>query len=1194
MKKIFREYGYFCRVPKLDLKMRLTFLLLFTVLLSLHANDSYAQKARISLDLENVTLKEAIDRIETTSEFKFIYRSNEIDLNHTISIHASKERIDTILNSLFKGTQIDFEVRDTQVLLRANKKGSNPVKMPHPVVSGQTIITVSGMITDEKGVPLTGVYVTTVDDKLGTVSDFEGKYRIQVPEETTGLKFHYIGFEEQIIELSQYPNLSNVVITLKEEVSKLDEVVVTGYQTIAKERSAGSFGQVGPEQLQTRPASINLLERLEGTVAGLDYNNGIITIRGRSTINLGYTPLVVVDGFPVSNPYNVNVNPEDVESVNILKDASAASIWGARASNGVIVITTKKGKANQKLKIDVSTFTSITEKIDYSDMDWMNTSDQIDLEKEYIDKGWNLNYSTPLNFNYSVTLLDEAQMYLDGLAPNGDQWTNAEYTKFVNDLRGRNAAEQWEKHLLRSPILNTYNLAISSGSEHNTTYASLMYNEQKGAAIGNANNQLIFNMRDTYRFNDKIEFYAGLTGIAQKTLFNGINPSSLQNESAYNELVDEYGQRIQYYKAWHPWASEEREALTGISHSYNALDYIEHNDNTEESLYLRAQLGLTAEVFKDLKFSTSFQYEKGYNNTDEFQSMDHYDQRIRVANMYVDDPATAAVENQFMVPKGTRYEYIRRKSNSWVFRNTLTWDKHWGKHEFNVFGGLEMRKITSEYLTDRKYGFNKQTLTSVPVNELAFEGGMLSNWNGSRFYDYGFDFANGDQRELSGFANASYDFDNRYAINGSFRIDQKNLFGSDPDFRYKPLWSAGVAWNAENEDFLSGVNWINRLRVRATLGVNGNASSNLSPYARATNFLRQWGGTLLDMMILTQPANDKLKWEETRTTNLGIDFDLFGSRLGGTIEYYNRQSDDLIARRSLDITNGFDSAEVNYASMVNRGVEFTLNTSILRAKDFDWRIQANIAYNHNEVTGIEDQIQTPNQIVENGSLAVGKPLNNLYSFNYAGLDNAGTILLENTDGTTKSWLDRVDSEEELIYHGTTIAPWFGGLSSTVTFKGFDLTVNTTYKFGYVLNHNYGRGYLGWSQRQRMNEIWNERWQEPGDELTTRVPKIAYQGVNPYNGLSESRTHSFNADYYYMYSQDNVIKGDFIRVRDLILGYTMPSEYLSSIFLSSLRISAQVRNPFLWVANDRGVDPEARYTMAYDNLKTFTFGLRATF
>ncbi|MGJ5643064.1 SusC/RagA family TonB-linked outer membrane protein [Formosa sp. S-31] len=1171
--------------------MKLTLLLFLTALFSLHANDNYAQKARISLELNNVTLKEAIDHIETTSDFKFIYRTNEINLNRKVSISASKEKIDTVLNTLLKETSITYIVRDTQILLKPKKQVSQTV----PPNSPQEDLLIAGTVKDVQGLPLSGVLISTVDSSTGVMSDIDGNYKIKVPQGTTALKFHYLGFEETIIDLTTYASLDNVIVTLKEDISELDEVVVTGYQTLAKERSAGSFGQVDAKQLQTRPSSVNILERLEGTVAGLDYNpsNGAITVRGRSTINLSYTPLVVVDGFPVSNPYELKVNPEDVESINILKDASAASIWGARASNGVIVIVTKKGKANQKLKVDVSAFTSIGQKVDYSKMDWMSTNDQIDLDMEYIDKNWNLNYSTALNYGYPVSLLDEAQMSVSGLAPNGDQWTNAEYNKFVNNLRKKNATVDWEKYLLRTPIQNTYNIAVSGGSEKNTTYASIMYNDNKTASIGNASNQFVLNMRDTYKFNETLEFNAALTGIAGKDILNGLDASDLENEKAYNELVDEYGQRIQYYKTWNPWASREREALTGISHTYNALDYIEHNDNSQESLYLRAQLGAQATLFKNLKFGSNFQYEKSSRNYDIYQTMNHYDQRIRVADVYAADPFSTSTDPTFLLPKGTRYAYSRYNREGYVFRNTLTYDKTWDKHDLNVFGGMEVRKITSEQIRDRKYGFNKQTLAYIPVNEAALEGGLYNKWNGFRYYDYGFDTTNDDQRELSGFANASYDYDKRYAVNASFRIDQKNLFGSDPDFRYKPLWSAGVAWNIENENFMEGVSWVNRLRLRATTGINGNASSFYSPYASANNYVRQWG-KLLDMLILTQAANDKLKWEETRTTNFGLDFDLFNSRLGGTIEYYNRQSNDLIATKALDMTNGFESADINYASMLNRGVEVTLNTTIIRTNDFNWNISANIAYNHNEVTDIEDQLQTANQIVENGILAVGKPIGNLYSFNYAGLDNGGNILLENTDGTTKSWKDGVAGEEELKYHGTTLAPWYGGLSSTVAFKGFDLTINATYKFGHVLNHNYGRGYDGWYYNKRMNKIWNNRWQQSGDEANTRIPKISYQGANPYNGETESRVNSWNGDYYYMYSQDNVIKADFFRVRDMILGYSMPEKFLTNTFLTNLRFSAQVRNPFLWVANDRGVDPEAMYTMAYDNLKTFTLGLRATF
>ena len=563
--------------------------------------------------------------------------------------------------------------------------------------------------------------------------------------------------------------------------------------------------------------------------------------------------------------------------------------------------------------------------------------------------------------------------------------------------------------------------------------------------------------------------------------------------------------------------------------------------------------------------------------------------------MYADPDVTDdnADELAYQIPLGTEYTYIRKNSYAWDFRNTLTWDKNWNKHKLNVFAGTEIRKTYFESFSDKEYGYDKQTTTSVPVNQADFKGGLRRNWNGDRFYDSFYSTYNTDDREISVFSNVGYEFDGRFSVTGSYRIDQKNLFGNDPDFRYKPLWSAGIGWNMSKESFMDNVDFVDRLRLRATYGLTGNASNEYSPYAQATNYVGSWGANLYNYLRLTQPANDQLKWEETTFINAAVDFAMFKNRLSGTIEFYSKDSQDLLGLRRTDVTNGFSEAWLNYASMTNKGFEVTLNGLIVKTNDFNWNASLNFSYNDNEVTGIEDQLQTPRTIIYDGKLAVGSDINNIYSYNYAGLDAGGNILLYNTDGTTKSWRDGVNEEEELIYQGKTVAPYYGGFSNTFTYKVFDLSVNLTYKFGYKFkNTSFGTGYNGYTGR--AHEVFLDRWKQPGDELSTRIPKVSYEGLNPYTGEFESHWDSSDGDHFWLHSQDNIHDASHIRVRDIILGFSMPKKYLDRTFIQNFRITGQVTNPFLWTANDLNLDPEAHRTMAYNNLETLTFGVRLTF
>jgi len=1174
---------------------------------------SFAQET-ISLDLKDQSILTVLNEIGKQTKYNFVFAHSIINDDLKITVKAENEDIINLLHRIFRGTGIAITVIEDQIILHAanndkekkssfrkknlttvNKSKEDSVAIHSKNQSDSVKKIIRGEISDILRIPLEGVQITADSLKFVRYSDHNGKFEIVVPEKTTHLSFSLDGYETQRIDISTNDYFH---VLLLDNSENLNEVVITGYQSISKERATGSFVKVDKKTLEMRPVN-NVIDKLEGFAAGVNYTNGKIEIRGVSSLFANKYPLYVVDGFPIEgrlisdNPLG-SLNPEDVESVTILKDASAASIWGVRASNGVIVITTKKGKRNQKLQINFSNYTAVTQKIDYSKMNWMSTSDQIDLELEYTDKNWN-NYPGILNRKKGISLLDEAYIYVNGLSPDGDIWSRNQYDKYIAELKTKSATEQWEKYLLQNPLEITYNLSILGGSENNSFRVSMVYNDNEEAAIGNSNNRTIFNIHDTYRFNDRIHFIANINFSMRNKDLNGISYTEAKNEKAYNELIDQFGQTIQYYKKWNRWVSQEREAINGIgSYSYNVLDEHRNTDKSSEELDVRARFGIKFKIGKDLNFDTNFQYQKGYYSFDEFNSMNFPDHRIKVWDMYTDpDWNDDKDELVYQIPLGTEYKFQRSEYYAWDFRNTLTWDKAWKKNIITLFGGTEIKKRYYEEFRDKKYGYNKQTTTHVPVNQADLIGGKLRDWNGVRFYDTFYSTLNTDDREVSVFSNIGYEFDKRFSVNGSFRIDQKNLFGNDPAFRYKPLWSAGIGWNINNEHFMDNVNFVERLRFRATYGLTGNASNRYSPYMQARNYLKSWGNNIYDYLELIQPANDKLKWEETTTLNIALDFDLFKNRLNGTIEYYHKNSQDLIGLKRLDVTNGFSKAWVNYASMINEGYEITLNGLIFYSKDFKWNSGLNLSYNNNKITKLEDQLQIPRNIVLFGKEEVGSSYNNLYSYNYAGLDSGGNILLYNTDGTTKSWREDVNDESELIYQGLKVAPYYGGFNNTFFYKAFDLSINTTFKFGHkFLNLSYGRSASGWTKRS--HKIFLSRWKKPGDELTTRIPKIAYDGLNPYSGEYESRWDSSDADHFWQFSQDNIHNAGFIRVRDIILGYTMPKKYLNKVFIQNFRITAQVTNPFLWVANDLGLDPEAHERMAYNNLKTFTFGIRLSF
>jgi len=1062
---------------------------------------------------------------------------------------------------------------------------------------------VTGKVLDENGLGMPGATVIVKGSTQGVVSDMNGDYSITV-DESAILTFSFVGYvtvEESVA------GRTVINVSLEPDATELDEVVVTGYQTLSRERVTGSFETMTADVIQQRPTN-NFVSRLDGLASGVNVTAGEVEIRGKSTILGVGTPLYVVDGFPLAGS-TLTVNPEDIESITILKDAAASSIWGVRASNGVIVVTTKKG-TRKGIKVDFSAYIEVGEEVDYSKRKWLSTADEVDLFQEYWEKGWYKSVKGEIGLNYPFSLQEEANIYLLGLAPDGVQWTKEEFDTYIAELKTKDLPGQWEEQMLQKSIRQTYNFSVSGGSENNSIYASMVYNNNQPVSQGNRNDRFVLNVRDEFRVKDRFVFHAGINASLRNNTKNGYGASTPETIDPYAELVDGSGVPIQYYTHLSSWSLKEREAIPGtFPYTFSYLDEMNNRDKTQQKTDIRTQFGMSIKIIEGLHFDSKFQYEIGSDNEDEFKTMDLPSQRFLVNDYYMPDTYDEdSVALGYQIPVGTLYNYDRNGYYAWDFRNTLTFDRSWNDHQITVFGGTETRKHVSEELSSRLYGYDAQTTNYIPVSEYDYRSGAVVGWNKNTYNSKELsDIWNDDIREVSFFGNAGYTFRSKYSITGSYRVDQKNLFGSDPRFRYKPLWSTGASWQISKEAFMQGIDFLNRMTLRVTYGLGGNANNDYSPYAQATPEIRAWGDKLFDLLKLEDPANEQLKWEETAVLNFGIDFSMFRNRFGGSIELYNKNSTDLLGDRPLDPTNGFTTATINYASMNNKGVDLVLRGDIIKMGEFIWDARLLFSYNKNVVTDVVNENIVPVWLAWDGALRVGQPLENLYSFDYAGLSDGGEVMINTAENGTISWRDYkgTETEEDLIYWGTNKAPVYGGFSTSLSYKGFRLNMNLSYKFGYHFKHYYTVGVDGYDEGVRMDDIWTERWKEPGDELTTRVPKIAYNRVNPYTGIKEFWWDSYDADWYWLDSQDNILDGGYIRIKDIILTYTIQPGRLANTPIKALSASVQVSNPYTWLANDRGIDPDQRNhnsnsiyyrrsTAGWTGLRSFIFGIRATF
>jgi len=1154
--------------------MRFSVVLLFGILFQVSAG-SLAQK--VVIQKRQMTYKALFKEIEKQTGLITIYNNSQVDMQQMVELSAAELELNDLYREILDDKGLTFEVVDDYVVIRPKPMIVAPIELSSDYQENKKVL--KGSVVDgETNLFLVGVNVYIKGTTLGTITDENGQFEFTAPDEQGVIIFSFIGYEDQDIAIEGKTTFSVVLVPV---VSSVDEVIVysTGYSKISKERSTGSFIQVDAKKLAKR-SSTSLTSKLRGLTPGMMINDdGSIEIRGRSTMNANEKPLIVVDGFPISQSDFSSINPEDVEKVNVLKDAAAASIWGARSSNGVIVITTKSGKYKQETTVDVNANLFITEKIDLEARNLLNTSDYLDLQLELIDKGWTKTNTKLINGS-SLSLVELAWVSKNRNLPNGQNLTDTQYTDYISDLKNQNAYEQYEKYLFRNSFTQSYNVSLNSGGETNKVFTSVSFYENKAGNVGNRNDRVTMNVQDHFKLNDKIEISFGLNGVITNRENNGWN-GSVNSVKPYENLVNGDNERIQYYTRYNPIYFAQREAQGIPAYTRNQLDVIDNNDNTTKGLQVRSWVSANIEIVKGLKFNSKFYYDKIHSKSLGLLTMDHPDQRNLVYNF-------ATVENSgnfnYLLPYGSKYSTSERDSYSWDTRNILTYDINQDKHQLNILGGSEIRKSYTEGFSDSYLGYDAQTTTHVPINRVDWAAGQ-NNWDGvNQSVKLKWSYFNDDLREVSFFGNMAYTYNHKYTLTGSYRVDQKNLYGSDPDFRYKPLWSIGLGWRMKQEQFLNNIEWIDRLNLRATYGVTGNASNKFSPYAMAVPGMRVtiMDQNIIEYMNLVSPANPMLKWEETKTLNLALEYAVLNNRLSGSFEYYNKQSDDLVHIKQLDPTSGWTSAHMNYAELSNKGIDISLNAHIIRRPDIKWNVGINFSYNNNEIIKVEDDQDSPwNLLPEQGKyLKEGNAYTDFYVYNYGGLNESGEVIMIDADGEEHLWEDYDAETEDMIKVGPRVAPFYGGIFTNFEYKNFDFSLNTVYKFGHYFH--YSPSYVASAENYNIDAVWSDRWQESGDEKYTVVPK-----------LSDNKSDHDNIDKYFINSMYNVHKADYFKISDIVIGYTL-KKHIEKIGIKNLRVSMQVTNPYTWVKNDLELYPESPQRTGMTNLKSIIFGVKATF
>lgn len=1203
--------------PKMFRVMKLTAIILLAATLQVAAR-SEAQK--ITLKLKDAPLKEVFRAIQSQTGYNFMLDERQLAGTARVTIDVQGMPVEQVLKQCLKEEGLTFSIVEDRIIIKS-KAGSTHASVEF-LAAVPPAIDVKGRVVDESGGSVSAVIVVK-NTTNGTITKDDGSFELKGINEDAVLVISGVNIEAKEVMVN---GKTEMLITVKSKVGLQEEVVITtlntGYQTLSKERSAGAFAKPNMSVVENRTGSMNILQRLDGLVPGLTINNSPsasrnpLLIRGVTTIGTDYTssgswgtersPLYVVDG--VAIPDVSTINPQDVADVTVLKDANAASIWGSRAANGVIVITTKKGTKNGRINVTYDGFVNFQGRPDLDYVPSMNSAQFIQSAREVFD-GNTVPWSD---------VLQSPSAYGTGIAPHERYLYNifrgvgtaAENNASLDSLARIDNRGQIKGLFYRKSMLTSHTLSLSGGTDRYSFYASARYTNTKDNTPGSYNNAYAINVRQDFTINRYISLnlnsnitYTRTGAKRDPDIFNqrstAINnefyPYQLFKDGAGNNLNVNYMGML---------AEENRinlQNLSQINMEFNPLNELNYGNTKTKSLLSRNVLGITVKLVKGLRFEGTYGYVKGSDKTESFDDARSYLVRSELLQF---TPASAPLTS--VLPRsGGRYNLTNSDQDNWTLRNQLVYDNAWkcGMHQLTVLAGQEAQEQTSSSSRIRLRGYNPATLAYGNVDWVRLtEGFGISNsllpQQGTYSYFVTSDLyspAETQSRFSSYYSNVAYTYNRKYSINASFRNDKSNLFGLDKAAQNKPVYSVGGRWALGQEHFVNQA-WMQRLALRATYGITGNsplpntAASQDILLAANSSFTPGPGLTILI------PANRSLTWERTTTINLGLDFGFLQNRISGSLDFYHKKTRDLLGNVLTNPFTGYPSVTGNLGDLENKGVELSLNTVNIRSRSFSWRTMVNIAYNKNRLTDLNTGTPpTTGATMVSSQFVEGYSAFAIFAYRFAGLDNLGDPQIALADGTVSKGAD-VAGVNDVKFMGTYQPVWSGGVSNTFTYKNFSLTANAVLNLGHVMRRDANTFYTGrTSHRQldfttgNLHPEFLDRWKQPGDEARTNVPSY----------VSGPASDARRTIAYYTNGDINVVSASFIKMRDITLAYSLPASLAKKAGVQQVTLRAQLSNVMLWRANKYGIDPEfyeavggTRYTLPNQN--TMSFGLNVGF
>lgn len=1169
-------------------------LFLFCVTSSL---GSWAQDQKITLSMKDVTLVKVLDRIEEISTYSFVYKFSDIQDVTGITIDVKESSLRQVLDFCLKNTKLTYDIEKNVVIIKKKEERS-------------AFMSIQGEVVDENGLGIPGVTVILKGTSVGCATNEEGRFLLElVEQEGVVLHFSFMGMKSEEVK---YTGQKWIHVVLKEDAQSIKEVVVTGYQVIDKKKLTSAVTTVKASDVMIQ--GVTSIDRmLEGRIPDmmLTTNSGEvgvvpkIRIRGTSTLIGNREPLWVLDGIVLNDPVPIaaeelndpdyinrignaiaGINPQDIERIDVLKDASATALYGVKAANGVIVVTTKKGHVGKPVvRYDVTGTYKRRPRYTDRKINVMNSKERVDFSRDLVD----VHHVYPSN----LTPIGYENLVRQRFA---GQITDEVFAQEVEKLETMNT--DWFKILTEDVFSHSHTLSVSGGSEELRYYSSVGFTRDNDVIKGNYLDRYTASLNLDVRFSPRFSAAFKMSGNVGKREYSQgeINPV----DYAYNT-----SRCVPVYDANHEYFYYNR-MKESESYKYNILNELDNSYNKQHSTGITFTANLQWKIAEWLEASAICSYSTSNTEMENYWGDKTYYVALLRKSEYGVEPPTGA-ESLSTCPYGGELNKDYNRNNSYTMRLQLDMNKYFGNdNQHNVVVNLGGELSSSRYCgtTSKERGYyddrGKQFATGVQLDEFP----EYKKWMGSNSSKITDNLTN----LLSAYISASYSYYNYFTLNANTRVDGSNKFGDRSNEKLLPVWSVSGSYNIS--EHINENPYISNMALRLSYGYQGNMLDGQSPEMIIKKQPMSGYFNELTAEVSIYP-NRNLKWEKTSSFNMGLDFALFNNAVQVNASYYTKRTKNAFLEKRISTMNGRKSYVINSGNVTNSGFSFDVSLSPVSTDNFRWTLSASYSKVFNELKTLPGAEQYElDDFLSGNALVKGKAVSTFYSYQFIGLnpEDGGPLfddMLENKEDLME--LSKYDVFTRVLTSSGKREPTMqGSFTNSFRYKSFRLSMVLAYSLGAKVRlFKLYEDKMNFLPEQTISKEFVNRWRKPGDEKYTSIPGVMAAGIaanRNYNYHWSSYENNIvniadNAWEMYNYSDQRVVSADYLKCTNLSLSYDVPSEVLERFWVNNLSLSFSVSNPFIICSSKlKGQTPiQSGFTQVQlSERPTFSLGLNVSF